>query len=94
MYDKLKEIANKSSILAFGVADAEDLREHYDALPMDQTEGLHYGTCNKCIDVCPVKAIKDSHKEACLAKLQYYAKNYGVGQNICGLCLKVCEPKQ
>ena len=94
MYDKLKEIANKSSILAFGVADAEDLKKHYDALPMDQTKNLHYNTYNKYINIYPIKTIKNSHKEACLAKLQYYAKNYGVGQNICGLCLKVCEPKQ
>jgi len=218
MYDKLKEIANRQCITAFGVADTKNLREHYDALPLDQTEGLNYGIsigmavsaavlkgcvmgptrhylhnyrmtnwnldmtaariaaviqdegframpipasqlvdwkaqtahlshkmialragmgwigrnnllvhpqwgskirittiltdiplktdspierdcgeCKKCIEICPVKAINDSHKnwnkEACLTKLQYYAKNYGVGQNICGLCLKVCEPE-
>jgi len=54
------------------------------------------GACKKCIEVCPVKAIKDSHKdwnkEACLVKLKYFAQNFGVGQYICGLCLKVCKP--
>ena len=218
MYDKLKEIANNQSILAFGVANTEDLREHYHALPLDQTEGLNYGisigqavsgavlkgcvmgptrhylhnyrmtnwnldmtaariaaviqdegframpipasqivdweeqtahlshkmialraglgwigrnnllvhpkwgskiristiltdmplkidkqierdcgSCNKCIEICTVNAIKESHKDwnkqACLAKLKYYAQNYGVGQYICGLCLKVCQPE-
>ena len=217
MYDKLKDIAARECITAFGVAPAEDLREHYDALPMDQTEGLNFGisigtavsaavlrsciigptrhylhnyrmtnwnldltaakltmaiqnegynalpipasqmldwdkqtghlshkmialraglgwigrnnllvhpqygsririatiltdmplktdkpleqdcgACKKCIDVCPVKAIKDSHKdwnkEACLTKLKYFAKNHNVGQNICGLCVRACQP--
>ena len=54
------------------------------------------GECRKCIDVCPVKAISDSHtdwnKAACLEKLKYFAKVHNVGQYICGLCVKVCQP--
>jgi epoxyqueuosine reductase QueG len=54
------------------------------------------GECRKCIEICPVKAIKDSHKEwnkpACLEKLKYFAKAHNVGQYICGLCVKVCNP--
>jgi epoxyqueuosine reductase QueG len=54
------------------------------------------GACKKCIDVCPVNAIKDSHKDwnksACLEKLKYFAKAHNVGQYICGLCVKVCNP--
>jgi epoxyqueuosine reductase QueG len=54
------------------------------------------GDCKKCIDVCPVKAIKDSHKDwnktACLEKLKYFAKAHNVGQYICGICVKVCNP--
>lgn len=54
------------------------------------------GTCRKCIDACPVSAIKETHKQwdksACLEKLKYFAKAYNVGQYICGLCVKVCEP--
>jgi epoxyqueuosine reductase QueG len=52
--------------------------------------------CRECIDVCPVSAIKDSHKEwnkkVCLEKLKYFAKAHNVGQYICGLCVKVCQP--
>jgi epoxyqueuosine reductase QueG len=53
------------------------------------------GDCKKCIEICPVTAIKDSHKdwnkEACLTKLKYFAKAHNVGQYICGLCVKACE---
>jgi epoxyqueuosine reductase QueG len=52
--------------------------------------------CRECIDVCPVSAIKDSHKEwnkkICLEKLKYFARAHNVGQYICGLCVKVCQP--
>ena len=41
MYDKLKEIAHSSGATAFGVCNAEALMTHYDALPLDQTEGLY-----------------------------------------------------
>jgi epoxyqueuosine reductase QueG len=54
------------------------------------------GECKKCIEICPVNAIKDSHKDwnkaACLEKLKYFAKAHNVGQYICGLCVKVCNP--
>ena len=217
MYEELKSVARMSGATAFGVADTEDLRTHYDALPLDQTEGFSYGIsigarvsaavlkgciigptrhylhnyrmvnwmldltatkitneiqnagysampipasqivdweaqtahlshkmialraglgwigrnnllvhpeygshiriatiltdmplktdspveqdcgeCKKCIEICPVKAIKDSHKDwnktACLAKLKHFAQNHGVGQYICGLCVKACKP--
>ena len=54
------------------------------------------GECKKCIEICPVNAIKDSYKDwnktACLEKLKYFAKSHNVGQYICGLCVKVCQP--
>jgi len=54
------------------------------------------GGCRKCIEICPVSAIKESHKDwdkaACLEKLKYFAKAHNVGQYICGLCVKVCRP--
>lgn len=43
MYNELKEIAVSSGLTAFGVGYIEDLRSHFDALPLDQTEGLLYG---------------------------------------------------
>ena len=52
--------------------------------------------CRKCIEICPVSAIKETHAEwnkaACLEKLKYFAKAHNVGQYICGLCVKVCQP--
>lgn len=217
MYNELKDIAVSSGLTAFGVGNIEDLRQHFDALPSDQTEGMSYGisigarvsasvlkgcvtgptrhylhhykminllldqtalkislaiqykgynalpipasqivdwekqtahlshkmialraglgwigrnnllvhpqagskiriatiltdmplqtdtpferdcgSCRKCIEICPVSAIKDSYKDwnkaDCLAKLKYFAKEYNVGQYICGLCVKVCRP--
>ena len=53
------------------------------------------GSCRKCIKVCPVNAIADSHEEwdriACLEKLKYFSKTFNIGQYICGLCVKVCN---
>jgi len=55
------------------------------------------GNCKKCIEICPVSAIKESYKDwdkaACLEKLKYFAKAHNVGQYICGLCVKVCHPQ-
>lgn len=54
------------------------------------------GNCRKCIEICPVSAIKDSHREwdgvACLEKLKSYSKTHNISQYICGLCVKVCKP--
>jgi epoxyqueuosine reductase QueG len=54
------------------------------------------GDCKKCIEICPVSAIGETYKQwdktACLEKLKYFAKAHNVGQYICGLCIKVCQP--
>jgi epoxyqueuosine reductase QueG len=42
MYDELKNIVLASGPSAFGVCAIEELRPHFDALPMDQTEGLSH----------------------------------------------------
>jgi epoxyqueuosine reductase QueG len=67
-------------------------------MPLKTDEAIKEGCngCKRCIDACPVSAIKDSHKQwdktACLEKLKYFAKAHNVGQYICGLCVKVCKP--
>lgn len=55
------------------------------------------GTCFKCVSVCPAGAIeKDSRnfkREECLGKLKEFAKIPGIGQFICGVCVKACDGK-
>jgi len=68
-------------------------------MPLSTSEPLKSGSCGdcrKCIEACPVSAIKETHKEwdkqACLEKLKSYSKTHNIGQYICGLCVKVCKP--
>jgi epoxyqueuosine reductase QueG len=43
MPEELKRIAVDSGASVFGTGDIEDLRVHFDALPLEQTAGLSYG---------------------------------------------------
>ncbi|KPK73640.1 hypothetical protein AMJ87_01075 [candidate division WOR_3 bacterium SM23_60] len=65
-----------------------DLRFEPDA-PVD----TDCGTCTKCIDVCPAHAISehgvDIHR--CYEKLREFSRIRGIGQYICGVCVKVCN---
>jgi epoxyqueuosine reductase len=49
--------------------------------------------CRKCIAVCPAGAISDSGVDLtrCLQKLKEFSKIRGIGQYICGVCVKVCD---
>lgn len=59
-------------------------------IPMDEA----CGTCRKCLEVCPVQAIKERREDfdhwACFEKLKEFRKAGIVGQHICGICVKVC----
>ncbi|MFH1287248.1 MAG: hypothetical protein ABII25_00930 [bacterium] len=67
--------------------------------PLDIDSPLKTGCddCYECVSVCPIGAIdKDPLKfkrEKCLEKLKEFARIPGVGQFICGICVKVCGQK-
>lgn len=60
--------------------------------PDDKIEGT-CGDCRKCISVCPAHAIHEQGVDLprCLAKLREFSKLRGIGQHICGVCVKVCD---
>ncbi|MCX7995525.1 MAG: hypothetical protein N3A65_07135 [candidate division WOR-3 bacterium] len=51
------------------------------------------GSCKKCIISCPAQAIdeKGVDLQKCLAKLKEFSRMPGIGQYICGVCVKVCN---
>ena len=53
------------------------------------------GNCYKCLEVCPAGAImKEGYdRDKCLTKLKEFAKKPGIGQFICGICVKACPGK-
>lgn len=50
------------------------------------------GNCRACFAICPAKAISTDgcDVQKCYEKLSEFAKMQGIGQHICGLCIKVC----
>lgn len=58
--------------------------------PLVKTE---CGTCDKCISACPAEAISEQGVDLtrCLEKLKEFSKIRGVGQYICGVCVKACD---
>jgi len=51
------------------------------------------GDCQECIIACPANAITDAGVDLtrCLEKLKEFSKIRGIGQYICGVCVKVCD---
>ncbi len=51
------------------------------------------GTCTKCINVCPAHAITEQGVDVhrCYEKLREFSRIRGIGQYICGVCVKVCN---
>jgi len=60
--------------------------------PDEKIEGT-CGNCRKCIAVCPAQAINEEGVDLsrCFAKLREFSKIRGIGQYICGVCVKVCD---
>lgn len=65
--------------------------------PLDVDSPIKAGCddCYKCVSVCPVNAIDEDplkfKREECFGKLKEFAKIPGIGQFICGVCVKVCH---
>jgi epoxyqueuosine reductase len=55
------------------------------------------GECRQCIPLCPAGAIKDEVGKfdhlGCFEKLKEFRNKYNIGQYICGVCIKACQPK-
>lgn len=53
------------------------------------------GECRACIALCPAQAITENgiDMKKCYAKLNEFASMRGIGQHICGVCVKVCDGK-
>ena len=51
------------------------------------------GDCRACIAACPAQAITENGVviPKCFAKLNDFASIRGIGQHICGVCVKVCH---
>ena len=64
-------------------------------LPVPQPMKFGCGNCFACVEVCPVKAIKEAPEEfdhiACYNKLDEFRRKNFVGQHICGVCVKACK---
>lgn len=57
--------------------------------------GRDCGSCHRCQAGCPAQAIKSDvagfDRMACFAKLKEFSKTRGIGQQICGLCVRACS---
>lgn len=64
------------------------------ALPESEPINIDCGDCFDCIKVCPVNAINkkqaDFDHRGCLELLKEFSKRRGIGQYICGICVKAC----
>ena len=60
---------------------------------VNETSAGTCGDCRKCISACPAQAISDDGVDLtrCLNMLKEFSKIRGIGQYICGLCVKACD---
>ncbi|HTY08635.1 MAG TPA: hypothetical protein VMF29_05680 [Candidatus Edwardsbacteria bacterium] len=60
-------------------------------VPLEKTD--HCGSCQLCIRACPAGAITAAgyDKQKCADKLKEFSKLPGIGQSICGVCVKICK---
>jgi epoxyqueuosine reductase QueG len=55
-------------------------------------DGPGCGPCDVCIAACPAGALSEQgyDRDRCAAKLGEFAKLPGIGQHICGACVRAC----
>lgn len=60
--------------------------------PGEKREGLSCGVCRNCIEACPAGAITEEgyDRDKCAEKLREFSRMPGIGQSICGVCVKAC----
>ena len=55
------------------------------------------GECRACVSSCPSQSIKERPEDfdhiGCFQMMKVLVKKAGISQNICGLCVKACRPK-
>ena len=63
-------------------------------LPVDPDQPIDdtCGPCRRCVQVCPAGAISENgvDTDKCYRKLNEFAALPGIGQHICGVCVKAC----
>jgi len=65
-------------------------------LPIDPDKPMPFGcgSCQRCLAVCPVGAIREEQRDfdhlGCYEKLKEFRNRGLVGQFICGVCVKAC----
>jgi len=56
------------------------------------------GSCRRCISVCPAGALGETWREydlnKCYSMLTEFSKRRGIGQHICGICVKECYKRR
>jgi epoxyqueuosine reductase QueG len=69
-------------------------------LPLNSDSDLtdKCGTCNKCVVACPAGALGENAKEynfeKCYEMLKGFSKIKGIGQYICGVCVRTCNGRR
>ena len=61
----------------------------------EHNQEMGCGKCRKCVVECPVKAIhngpQDFDRDKCAQRTREFERMKGVGQRICGVCIKACK---